>query len=81
MLKTVIIMKYEQQLKNNTEKTLLACLADVPFLSVKQIKKEPLNNWADLLIKLDLSDVYLFLIVEIKSCGQPKCVFKKEFVI
>ena len=70
----VIIMKLKQQLEDNAEKALLECLADVPFISVRQIEKEPLDNLADLLVKLDLPDGYLFLIVEIKNCGQPRLV-------
>ncbi|WP_190239730.1 type IV toxin-antitoxin system AbiEi family antitoxin [Pelotomaculum schinkii] len=66
-------MKYEQ-LENKAEKALLTCLADVPFLSIKKVEKMPLNDWADMRVKLKLPDGDLFLIVEVKSNGQPRLV-------
>jgi hypothetical protein len=75
MLKMVIIMKKEQ-MEINAEKALLSCLADVPFLRVKQTEKTPLKNWGkpDFLVEIEHAGGCRLLVAEVKNSGQPRLV-------
>ena len=63
-----------QDLENMAEERLEACLSKIPFLRIEEIKIEPESGDAkpDLLVKLALPEGERYLIVEVKSNGQPR---------
>lgn len=63
-----------QDLENMAEEKLGACLSKIPFLRIEEIKKEPENGDAKpyFLVKLALPEGERYLLVEVKTNGQPR---------
>ncbi|MBW1744269.1 MAG: hypothetical protein JRJ47_12715 [Deltaproteobacteria bacterium] len=55
-------------------KTMRASLSKIPFLTIEQIKKEPDSGAGkpDFLVKLALPEGERYLVVEVKTSGQPR---------
>lgn len=64
----------KNDLEQQAETALLACLKDIPFLQVRQSRKRLLKNGQtpDLLARLQLPDTEQILIAEVKRSGQPR---------
>lgn len=62
------------ELEERAIEAINSCLSRVPFLRVEDIRKEVTTEGAepDLLVKLGLRDGEKYLVVEIKSNGQPR---------
>jgi len=75
MLKKVLAMKTSSEaLTKMAEQALEACLLKVPFLRIKEMRREPGGGQIgpDLLLKLVLPDGEVDLLIEVKANGQPR---------
>ncbi|MBI2605276.1 MAG: hypothetical protein HYW49_04265 [Deltaproteobacteria bacterium] len=74
MLKQPNTPKKETALEKEAEKELLACLAEIPFLSIVQTQRQPRDgNWRpDLMIDIRDGNREESLVVECKTSGQPR---------
>jgi len=62
------------ELEKRAIEALNSCLTRVPFLKIEDIVREPSEKEVkpDLLVKIELPDSEKYLVVEIKSNGQPR---------
>lgn len=75
MLKESYAMKMSSEALNKmAEQALEACLSKVPFLRIKEMRREPESREIrpDLLVKLALPEGELYLLIEFKANGQPR---------
>ena len=63
-----------QELENMAAEAMRASLAKVPFLRIEEIKKEPYSGDGkpDFLVKLALPEGERYLVVEVRTNGQPR---------